>query len=95
MTQFCRIFVVTKNYTGELLMTCGETENLLNAYIDGELDSAVNLAVETHMCGCASCLAHGANLKGLAAAIENASLRFKAPARLNRDVRVAICAAKS
>jgi anti-sigma factor RsiW len=76
-------------------MTCGETKNLLNAYVDGELDTAGNLAVETHMRGCASCLAHGANLQGLAAAIGKASLRFKAPARLNRDVRVAICAAKS
>jgi anti-sigma factor RsiW len=76
-------------------MTCEETKNLLHAYVDGELDSADSLAVKTHMRGCASCLAHGANLQGLAAAIENASLRFKAPARLNRDVRVAICAAKS
>ena len=61
-------------------MTCRETKNLLNAYVDGELDSAGSLVVETHMRGCASCLADGENLHGLAAAIENASLRFKVPA---------------
>lgn len=71
-------------------MTCRETKNLLNAYVDGELDSAGSLAVETHMRGCTSCLTEVANLHGLAAAIENAFLRFKVPARLNRDVRAAI-----
>ena len=74
-------------------MTCRETKNLLNAYVDGELDSAGSIAVETHMRGCASCLADGENLHGLSTAIENASLRFKVPLRLNRDVRAAIRAA--
>jgi anti-sigma factor RsiW len=76
-------------------MTCRDTKNLLNAYVDGELDSAGSLAVETHMRGCASCLADGENLYGLATAIENASLRFKVPVHLNRDVRAAIRAANS
>ena len=72
------------------LWTCRETKNLLNAYVDGELDSAGSLVVGTHVRGCASCLADGENLHGLAAAIENASLRFKVPAGLNRNVRAAI-----
>ena len=76
-------------------MTCRETKNLLNAYVDGELDSTGSLAVETHIRGCASCLADGENLYGLATAIENASLRFKVPVHLNRDVRAAIRAANS
>jgi len=74
-------------------MTCKEAKNLLNAYVDGELDSAGSLAVETHMRGCASCLGEVENLHGLASAIENGSLRFKAPAHLKRRVQGAIRAA--
>jgi len=74
-------------------MTCKETKSLLNAYVDGELDSAGSLAVETHMRACASCLTDVENLRGLASAIENGSLRFKAPARLKRNVQAAIRAA--
>jgi anti-sigma factor RsiW len=74
-------------------MTCKETKNLLNAYVDGELDSEGSLAVETHMQGCASCLAEVENLHGLASAIESGSLRFKAPAHLKRKVQGAIRAA--
>src|SRR5215467_8350094 len=74
-------------------MTCEKTKSLLNAYVDGELDSAGSLAVETHMRGCASCLADVENLHALASAIENGSLRFKAPARLKRNVQTAIRAA--
>jgi anti-sigma factor RsiW len=74
-------------------MTCQQTNSLLNAYVDGELDSVGTMAVETHIRGCASCLTDVENLHGLAAAIENGALRFKAPACLKRDVRAAIRAA--
>ena len=74
-------------------MICQETKSFLNAYVDGELDSAGSLAVETHMRGCAWCLTDVENLHGLAAAIESGSLRFKAPARLKRYVQAAIRAA--
>jgi anti-sigma factor RsiW len=60
-------------------MTCKETKPLLNAYVDGELDSAGSPAVETHIGGCASCLGEVESLHALASAIENGSLRFKAP----------------
>jgi len=74
-------------------MTCKETKTLLNAYVDGELDSAGSLAVETHMRGCASCLGEVEDLHGLASAIESGSLRFAAPAHLKRTVQGAIRAA--
>src|SRR5215475_5713719 len=74
-------------------MNCKETRDLLNAYVDGELDSAGSLAVETHMRGCASCLGEVESLHGLASAIENGSLRFKAPVHLKRTVQGAIRAA--
>ena len=71
-------------------MTCKETRDVLNAYVDGELDSAGSLAVETHMRGCTSCLGEVESLHALASAIENGSLRFKAPAHLKRKVQGAI-----
>jgi anti-sigma factor RsiW len=71
-------------------MTCKETKPLLNAYVDGELDSAGSLAVETHMRGCTPCLTDVENLHALASAIENGSLRFKAPAHLKRKIQGAI-----
>ena len=74
-------------------MTCKETRDVLNAYMDGELDSAGSLAVETHMRGCASCLGEVESLHALASAIENGSLRFKAPDHLKRKVQGAIRAA--
>jgi anti-sigma factor RsiW len=74
-------------------MNCKETKSLLNAYVDGELDSAGSLAVETHMRACASCLNDVERLHALGSAIVNGSLRFKAPARMKRNVQAAIRAA--
>src|SRR5262249_56067488 len=71
-------------------MTRRETKNLLNGYVDGELDSAGNLGVEKHVQGCASCLADVENLHGLASAIQNGGLRFAAPQRLKRKVQAAV-----
>src|SRR5262249_35634289 len=71
-------------------MTCRESKNLLSAYVDGELDSAGSLSIESHIQTCASCLAEIENLHALASAIENGALRFKAPQRLTRNVKAAI-----
>jgi anti-sigma factor RsiW len=71
-------------------MTCRETKNLLNAYVDGELDSAGSLSVESHVERCASCMTDMENLRALASAIESGGLRFKAPQHLKRNVKAAI-----
>jgi len=71
-------------------MSCRETKDLLNAYVDGELDSAGSLGVENHIKGCASCLADVENLHALASAIHNGALRFNAPKTLKRNVETAI-----
>ena len=76
-------------------MTCQETKSLLNAYVDRELDSTGRLTVETHMRGCVSCSIDVENQYGLAAAIENGSLRFNPPASLKRDVQAAIRSANA
>jgi anti-sigma factor RsiW len=74
-------------------MTCRETRNLLNAYVDGELDSAGSLEIEKHMQGCAACLSEVENLHALASAVQNGALRFHAPQRLKKKVQGAIRAA--
>ena len=74
-------------------MTCREAKNLLNAYVDGELDSAGSLSVESHVQRCASCLAEVDNLRALASVIENGGFRFKAPPQVKKNVRAAIRAA--
>jgi anti-sigma factor RsiW len=74
-------------------MTCRETKPLLNAYVDGELDSSGSLAVETHMQGCDSCLREVDDLHRLASAIESGSLRYKAPTHLKKKLRGTIRAA--
>jgi anti-sigma factor RsiW len=76
-------------------MTCQNTNSLLNAYVDGELDSTGRLTVETHLRACASCSIDVENLHGLVAAIRHGALRFNPPARLKRDVQGAIRAANS
>ena len=74
-------------------MTCNETKNLLNAYVDGALDSAGSLSVESHIQRCTSCLTDMENLRSLSSAIQNGGLRFTAPSSLKRKVQAAIGAA--
>lgn len=74
-------------------MTCKETESLIDAYVDGELDSARSVAFEMHMNECSSCLTHVSNLQDLSSAIRNGSLRYKAPPQLKRNVQAALRAA--
>ena len=71
-------------------MTCRETKNLLNAYVDGELDSTGILTVESHVQRCVSCLTEVENLQALVSAVENGALRFKAPPHLRRNVQATI-----
>jgi anti-sigma factor RsiW len=74
-------------------MTCKETKNLLNAYVDGELDSPGSLSLEDHVQRCTSCLTEMENLRGLSSAIENGGLRFTAPPGLRRNIQTAVRAA--
>jgi len=74
-------------------MTCNETQSLLNAYIDGELDSSGSLSVESHLQTCASCGSAVDRLRVLSARMQEGALRFQAPAQLQRKIQRAIQAA--
>jgi anti-sigma factor RsiW len=71
-------------------MTCMEINNLLSAYVDGELDSERSLTIKSHVQRCSSCLSEVKDLQVLTSAVENGSLRFKAPPHLKRNVITAI-----
>jgi anti-sigma factor RsiW len=71
-------------------MNCSETKSLLNAYVDGELDSTRSLTIESHVQRCALCLTEVENLQAISSAVENGAVRFKAPPHLKRKVQEAI-----
>lgn len=71
-------------------MTCEETQLLLDAYVDGELDRQVKLAVDGHLQGCAHCARILSSLRSLVSALKRAALTFKAPPRLKAKVQADI-----
>jgi len=74
-------------------MNCNDIRKLLNAYVDGELDSSGSLSVESHVQYCGSCRTNLENLRSLSSAVKNGALRFQSPRHLKRNVQAAIRAA--
>jgi anti-sigma factor RsiW len=71
-------------------MTCRDAKILLNAYVDGELDSAGSISVEEHVQRCTSCVSAVNNLRALGTAIQTGGLRYESPTRLRNNVLHAI-----
>ena len=71
-------------------MNCSETQRLLHAYIDDELDVADTLEIERHLETCTACLATYNNYQALRTAIKDSSLYFQAPEKLQKQVRSSI-----
>lgn len=71
-------------------MTCEETQNLLNAYVDDELDWSLKRTIESHLEGCPPCSSVLAGLKSLVSAIDEGGLRFNAPQHLRSAVLTGI-----
>ena len=74
-------------------MTCTETEILLHALLDGELDAGHAREVEAHMADCPHCTAQMRAYRELQQAMPAAQLRFTAPASLRRRIEKAFPAA--
>jgi anti-sigma factor RsiW len=62
-------------------------QNLLQGYIDGELDLLNNLNVEQHLQDCVACARDHENHRALRSALKTNSLYFRAPAKLAKRVR--------
>ena len=68
-------------------MDCRDTQNLLDAYGDGELDLASTLDIERHLQGCSACTQRQQNYHALQAALTEPSLYFTAPTHLHKRWR--------
>lgn len=68
-------------------MGCPEMQELLDAYLDGELDLVRSLEVERHLADCSECAAAFAALQSLQTAIQSAPLRYAPPRGLQGRVR--------
>jgi anti-sigma factor RsiW len=70
-------------------MSCTETEILLHALLDGELDAGHAREVEAHAANCPHCAAQMRAYRELQQAMRVAQLRFTAPASLRRRIEKA------
>ena len=68
-------------------MNCQETRQLLDAYVDGELDLVRSLELERHLESCAECDATVLQLKEARAAVQTYSPYFTAPPDLEKRLR--------
>ena len=68
-------------------MICQTAQELVNAYVDGELDLARSLEVEQHMQECQVCASAYRNQTALRSALKDSSLYHSAPAGLEKRIR--------
>jgi anti-sigma factor RsiW len=67
-------------------MTCAESEVLLHALIDGELDAGHARQIEAHVAKCERCAAQLTSYRDMRQALRGANLRYAAPASLRRSI---------
>ena len=68
-------------------MRCEETQELIPAYIDRELDALRNVAVETHVRACEACRGKYAEHSNLRRLIRSGAQYFKAPHNLEPRIK--------
>ena len=71
-------------------MTCAETEILLHALLDGELDAGHARDVETHLERCPRCAAQFRAYREMQQAMSAAQLRYTAPMSLRRRIEMTL-----
>lgn len=72
---------------------CAEWEDLLNSYVDGELDAAHVSAVEQHLASCAGCAAALARIEEVRRLVAHDEVRWTAPDEVRRRVLSALAEA--
>jgi anti-sigma factor RsiW len=75
------------------MAVCADKELQLNAWLDGELDAANALALETHVEECDGCRAELRRLRELRTRLAEPGTRFSAPPQLHARIRAALDAA--
>ena len=71
-------------------MNCADIQNLMDSYVDGELDLVNHLQIEQHLTDCAKCGPAYQNRMSLRSAVADDSFYFHAPADLRARIRSAI-----
>jgi anti-sigma factor RsiW len=71
-------------------MTCDQCQELLDAYIDGELPAADEAAVREHIASCAECAREHAVLAATSRRIGETLVKYQAPDVLKARIRVAL-----
>jgi len=67
-------------------LNCQETQNLIHAYLDGELDLVKSLEIEEHLQDCRACSQATKNHQALRTAMNAGSLYFRAPGPLRKRI---------
>jgi anti-sigma factor RsiW len=71
-------------------MACDNPRELLDGYLDNELDVSTNLDLQRHLQECQACAELHKKRQAVRSAIRNFDLTFKAPAGLEKRIRVAV-----
>ena len=71
-------------------MNCEEIKNLMDAYLDGELDPVTSQKVEQHLRGCPKCEQAYEVETAMADAISQAAPYYKAPLELRERIQVSL-----
>jgi len=70
-------------------LDCKETQNLLNGYLDGELDLVRHVEIERHLQTCPECSQAYQRLSTVQKALQKPGLSYSAPDRLRKRVLAA------
>ncbi len=68
------------------MTACSDQLSLIQALIDGELDAANSVAIETHLRGCAACAAELERIEAARTMLAGATLRHPAPELLRARI---------
>ncbi len=71
-------------------MNCQQARDVIHPYTDGELDLVMTLDIERHIRDCRECARVHRNLLALRSSIRDSSLYYRAPAGLERAIRLQI-----
>jgi anti-sigma factor RsiW len=71
-------------------MNCDDTQLLLSAYLDGEVDLVRSLEIDKHLETCPACAMIVQNQKTLGTALHADSLYYKPPRHLEQRIRTAL-----
>ncbi len=71
-------------------MDCRQTQNLIDGYLDGELDLAMHLEIERHVAGCPACRKIHDNRRALSGAIHAHATYHTAPIAMAARIHAAL-----